>query len=167
MKRLFIISVLVLGFLNSFCASLIPCKLILKDSSVLIGFANIPDMMDAYIKYQSDEKADCKKILNEDLISAVFTKDNKEVFYQRVLTYKNYGNKRANKTKTWLQVLKIGYMSYYYGFQSGYNSPSMKLWYCKKSNDTIAYFISMKYSGGLAITVGTGSTFRGECIILF
>ncbi|MFV0392019.1 MAG: hypothetical protein ACK5KP_09095 [Paludibacteraceae bacterium] len=36
----------------------------------------------------------------------------------------------------------------------------MKIWYCKKADENIASLISMKYSGGLTITVGAESSFR-------
>lgn len=53
--------------------------------------------------------------------------------------------------------MKRGYVSLYYGFQQDFNSPGYNMWYCKKDNERIAYFITMKYSGGVGITIGEKS----------
>ena len=148
-------------------AELIPCKLILIDNSIITCLSTIPNMSTKTIKYRDSEKSELKEIPSDDLSAIVFTKDSVEINYQRLLTYQYYKNKKVNKKKSWLKVLKSGYMSLYWGYQPGLGSPSMVMWYCKKADEEIAYFISMKHIGGLVITVGSGATFEKNASVYF
>jgi hypothetical protein len=158
-----LISILTINY--SFGADFIPCKLVFKDSTTIVGFATKPNMMDKKIKYKSNSNSVISEIVGDNLIEMLFYQDGKNICYQRVLTYKNFGNKKVDKKKSWLKVLKTGYVSLYYGFQPGINSPSINMWYCKKASDSIAFYISGRYSGGLVLTVGTESDFKKNASI--
>lgn len=147
-------------------AELIPCKLILNDSSIVTCLSTIPNMSTKIIKYRDSEKSELKEIPSDDLTAMVFIKDNIEIIYHRLLTYQYYKNKKVNKKKSWLKVLKSGYMSLYWGYQPGLSSPPMVMWYCKKADEEIAYFISLK-STGLVINVGSGDTFEKNASVYF
>ena len=152
---------------NSFGAGFIPCILIFRDSTSREAFAKIPDMMDYQVKYRDNMNSGKKEISSDDLIEIVFKQDSGNISYQRILTYKNYGNKHVSSDKSWLKVLKTGYMTLYYGFEPASNTPAINMWYCKKAKDSIAYFISMKYSGALVMTFGTGQAFRKNASVYF
>ncbi len=136
------------------------CKLIFKDSTVLNGIAKIPYMSDRKVKYQEKYYTSIKRFASDDVEELIFTIDTTTLRYRRILTYKNYGNKTINKSDSWLKVIKTGYLSLYYGYQPMSNAPAINMWYFKKENDTIAYYITGKYSGGLVFTVGTGHDFK-------
>jgi len=166
MKKVIFVVILVLTIIYSFGNDFVSCRLIFSDSTILIGYAKMPNMMDKYVTFMGFDN-ETKKIYSDKLVCMIFSKENDTICYQRVLTYKNYANKKVDKRKSWLKVLKSGYMNLYYGFQPGTNSPSINMWYCKKANDSIAYFISMKYSGGLVFTVGTNNSFEKNASIYF
>jgi hypothetical protein len=160
MKKFLFTFFLISAISNSFCANFIPCRLVFKDNTTKFGYANIPNMADKSIEYKENTNSVSDKILSDALIEIVFNQNDKNVCYQRILTYKNFGNKKVSKRKSWLKVIKTGYVSFYYGFQPGINSPSINMWYCKKVSDSIAYYISGKYSGGLVLTIGTEHDFK-------
>lgn len=130
----------------------------MSDNTERFGQAMKPNMLDKTIDFVSKNSE--RIILKSDEIKSIeFTEDGKTVRFERILTYRNYSNKNINKTKSWLEVKNSGYVTLYFGFQRGINTPNMNLWYCLRKDETVAYFISMKYSGGLVMTVGTGSEF--------
>ncbi len=130
----------------------------MPDSTEISGKAIKPNMMDKTVSFISENS---EKILlkSDDIQSITFYLDGTTIKYERVLTYRNYSNKYFNKNKSWLEVKNSGYVTLYYGYQPGINSPNLNLWYCKSQDETVAYFISMKYSGGLVLTIGTESDF--------
>jgi hypothetical protein len=137
-----------------------PCRLICKSGLTRDAYSKIPDMMDNTITYKEEMNSIVKEVSSDIFTEIVFTKDGQELIYKRVLTYSNYGNKNVNESDSWLKVLKTGYLSLYYGYEPGLGGPSYNLWYFKKDNDPIAYYITMKYSGGIGITIGTGNNFK-------
>ena len=167
MNRIFPIIALVFIVSYVYGGELKPCRLIFKDSTELFGFAKMPNMMDKSIGFSSGINEEIKYFPSSELTDLLFYLDSSQVHYQRILTYKGYNNKKINKAKSWLKVLKNDYMSLYYGFEPGMSSPSMNMWYCKKANDSIAYFISMKYSGGLVLTIGKNSGFEKNASYYF
>jgi hypothetical protein len=167
MKKQLLVIVLISIVCHSFGADYIPCRLIFKNGTTKNGYVKIPDMLDKDIKFRDNIKSTTIEFPSDNLSEIIFTQENQEISYQRVLTYANYGNKNVNNRDSWLKVLKTGYMKLYFGFQTGFNSPSYKLWYCKKTDDSIAYFISMKYSGGFVITVGTENNFKENASFYF
>jgi len=137
-----------------------PCKLVYKNGLSFEAYVKIPDMLDDYVRYKGHLNNPMRELPSGEFTELVFDKDGGKLTYQQILTYKNYGNKKANENDSWLQVIKTGYLSLYYGYESSMNGPSYKLWYFKKADDSIAYFITMKYSGGIGITIGTGDNFK-------
>lgn len=160
MKKFLFIQIFCLFFSNSFCSDFLPCRLLFNNGTTQTGFAQTPNMMDKSVRYKKNMNSSPKDIPSEELKEIVFTQLGQDIIYQRILTYKNYGNKKVNNRDSWLKVLRSGYMSLYYGYEPGINTPSYNLWYFKKANDTIAYYITMKYSGGLTMTIGTGDNFK-------
>lgn len=158
MRKIIIFTFLILLFQTISASELITCKLIMSDNTERFGQAMKPNMLDKTIDFVSKNSE--RIILKSDEIKSIeFTEDGKTVRFERILTYRNYSNKNINKTKSWLEVKNSGYVTLYFGFQRGINTPNMNLWYCLRKDETVAYFISMKYSGGLVMTVGTGSEF--------
>lgn len=158
MRKLIISTFLIFTFQIISASVYTTCKLIMSDNSEKFGQAMKPNMLDKTIKFVSENSQQIT-FKSDEIQSIEFTENGKFVRYERVLTYRNYSNKNINKTKSWLKVEKSGYVTLYFGFQQGINSPSMNLWYCLRNDEKVAYFISMTYSGGLTMTVGTGSTF--------
>lgn len=151
-------------FLSTSCVALFgndfrQCELHFKDGTVQSGFAAAPEMNDNYVQFRPEIELAGKRVLSDDLEKIVFSDEGGHI-YKRVRTYKNYGNKKINKSDSWLELLKSGCVSFYYGYQTGTTTPSMKLWYYKKSTDEVAYFITMKYSGGPVMTLGNQDTFK-------
>lgn len=158
MKKIVISMFLILTIQIISASGYTTCKLIMNDNTEKLGQALKPNMMDKTIKFIS-ENSQRIKLKSDEIQSIEFIEDGRTVKYDRVLTYRNYSNKNINKNKSWLEVLKSGYVTLYFGFQQGINSPNMNMWYCLRKNEKVAYFISMKYSGGLVMTVGTGNEF--------
>jgi hypothetical protein len=160
MKKYLLILIFSISISNLFGSDFLPCKLTFKNGTTYTGYAKTPDMLDKTVRYKESLNSSAKDITSDDLTEIVFTQVGQDLFYQRVLTYKNYGNKKVNENDSWLKVLKSGYLNLYFGYERGMNSPSYNLWYFKKANDPVAYYITMKYSGGMAITVGTENNFK-------
>jgi len=137
------------------------CELYYKDGHIRFGSAMVPNMNDKIIYFKSKANPDVERLSSDSLEKIVFTAEGGPTF-KRVRTYKNYGNKKINKSDSWLTLLESGCLEAYSGFQTNPNTPPMELWYYRKRGDEVAYFISMKYSGGMVMTLGNKSTFKNN-----
>lgn len=137
------------------------CELYYKDGNIRFGSAMVPNMNDKIIYFKSKVTTEYEQLSSDSLEKIVFTAPDGPIFL-RVRTYKNYGNKKINKSDSWLRLLETGCLEAYSGFQTNPNTPAMELWYFRKSSDEIAYFITMKYSGGMVMTLGNKSTFKNN-----
>jgi len=166
-KSILIILVLFVA-MQGYASDYFACKVVLNDSTVLNGYSKKPNMMDKYFKLRkATEKTDQQ--FTSDQVKAIFFYDDQQAVtcYEPVFTYRNYSNKTPLKTKSWLQLVSTGYVKLYLGYQPGTNSPNMNLWYCKKTEDQTAYFITMKYSGGIVFTVGASNDLIKNASIYF
>ena len=167
MKRILLLVIIIVLTFNLFGRELIPCRIILNDKTEIEGFSSFPNMLDKTIKFFKNQDSKEIKISNDDISKILFFTDNDTIHYEQVLTYKNYGNKHENKRKSWLKVVIRGYVTLYYGYQQDMNGPAYNMWYYKKEKEKIAYFITMKYSGGIGITVGAKSTLKKNASAYF
>ncbi len=165
MKRYPTILLLLLIASQSFGAGYLPCKLIYNERKVQTGYAKIPEIKSAIVKFKENMDSKVYEIPSDDLYQIVFTQDNKDFYYERILTYKkNFEDIRVSEDKSWLKILKTGYMSLYFGYEM--DSPSSSIWYFKKAGDPMAYYISEKF-GIWILTVDSEYDFRENASFYF
>ena len=166
MKKIIISTCLILIFQTLNAITYTNCRIIMNDDTEKIGKAMMPYMLNKKILFIS-QNAEHITLFSKDLKAIEFDDEGTIRRFEQVLTYKNEKNTKINKNKTWLEVKRTGYVTLYYGFQPGLNTPNGNYWYCLKKDESIAYYITMKYSGGPVITIGTGNLFIKNTSIYF
>jgi hypothetical protein len=137
------------------------CEISLQSDSTLKGFCIEPKMKDKIVKFKTLQTDKEIKKVNSAKIHSI--KVNDLTLLERVQTLKRNGNKKQENTKFWLKSLRKGYASLYVG-EVNANGITTTIWYMLKQNDTAAFYITMKYSGGMAMTVGANKEFRKNVI---
>ena len=132
----------------------------MNDGTTLTGECRIPKMLDKNIVIKQHKNSSRIKLKKENIDSIVFTIDGESVKYVKEVTPRGYGNKKLNKTKSWLRVEISGFVSLYKGVETQMGSPGMNLWYCKKEDENNVYFITNKYSGAMVMTIGNKKLFK-------
>lgn len=158
MNKLCFLSLLLITSLSINAQKHEACQIIKSDNSIDTGWAKPPQMRDETIKFYSDNTN--KEISTEEIKEVQFFIETDTIVYRPIITYKGYRNKKVNNFPTWLKVEVEGAVDLYYGFQTDLNQPNRNMWYLKKKEDEIAYFIAVKYSGGLTMTAGHNNAFK-------
>ncbi|MEO9477477.1 MAG: hypothetical protein ABJG41_18165 [Cyclobacteriaceae bacterium] len=112
------------------------------------------------------EGNDKMKIESQTIREILFPNGNDTLVYKFLIAPKRFSNGKGTR-RLWLREDISGNMSLYYGFNEGKNAPGVEAWYCKKSKDSVVYFLTMKYVGGAVVTFGTKKTFRKNISVYF
>lgn len=158
MRKITTLIIMMFIIQNIFGSMYTPCRLIMNDGTINYGQTDEPGMFDKEIVLRSTDMF-ISLYASDSIKSIIFSGDEGEVRYDRVRKFKGFSNKKASKSKIWLKVLKSGYLTLYFGLIPAYfNSPGQKQWYFRKQDDEFAHFLTLKYFGGLILTIGSGKS---------
>lgn len=138
MKQLTILTLALLLSVSGMAAKFYPAKIILKDGTVLTGFA----AHGKDIKFKETEKGKTKEYKSDDLKSAIYTIKNDSVQeFDRMVMYS--GKKKIN---SWMQVVIRGKVTLYTYTYYTANSKA-KSWGCWREGEL--FVTILKDSGSI------------------